>query len=411
MRTWIKAVNVWDGNDFEIKDVVIDGGTLTYVGPVMGETAPGPEGGRDTAGGAAAPAPFGRVIDGAGKYLLPGVIDCHAHSTMVCGTCHMADFFAASDSALTINSVLNAEKMARCGITTIRDCGGRYMETLAVRDSIKSGKIIGPRMLCSGTPIKVIGGHEPGTDITGPWEARARVRQFIHEGVDFIKAMVTGGLGKPGEKPGNVEMEQEELTAIVAEAKKHNRKVACHCHSREGMELLVEAGAASIEHSTYLDPEINEKIIAKGIYVVPTFEPYMNYAFLGEAHNQLMDTVLAARAIVEEKQTRLYQAYKQGVKLAFGRDSGGFMMNQGDFVEEMLHMERAGITRRDIIASATVNGADLLGILDVTGTIESGKAADLILLGANPLDGLRAYRDQLEGVWAGGRYLAAASAD
>ena len=118
-----------------------------------------------------------------------------------------------------------------------------------------------------------------------------------------------------------------------------------------------------------------------------------------------MDTVLAARAIVEEKQKRLYEAYRQGVKLAFGRDSGGFMMNQGDFVEEMLHMEQAGISRRDIIVSATENAADLLGILEQTGTIARGKAADLILLGANPLDGLTAYRDHLDGVWADGRYL------
>lgn len=386
MRTWIKAVYVWDENGFSKKHVILADHKIEYVG-------------ENPAADAA-----DRVIDGEGKYLLPGVIDCHAHSTMVCGTRHMAEFFAASDSGLTIEAVRNAEKMVRCGITAIRDCGGRYLETLAVRDYIRAGKLSGPRMLCSGTPIKVIGGHEPGTDITGPWEARARVRELIHAGVDFIKVMVTGGLGKPGEKPGNVEMEQEELTAIVSEAKKHNRKVACHCHSKEGMELLVNAGAASIEHSTWLDEEINKKIIEKGIYVVPTFQPYMNYAFLGEQYHQLPDTVAAAKSIVEEKKNRLYQAYRQGVKLAFGRDSGGFMMDQGDFVEEMLFMEQAGVSRRDIIVSATKHAADLLGIWEETGSIEAGKTADLILLGANPLEGLEAYREKLEGVWAEGRY-------
>lgn len=390
MRMLLKEVNTWDGKGFTRKNVIIEDKKILYAGDSIIQP----------------PCEAEAVIDGAGKYLLPGVIDCHAHITMVCGTRHMADFFASSDSALTIDAVINAEKMARCGITTIRDCGGRYLETLAVRDYIQAGKIIGPRMLCSGTPVKVIGGHEPGTDITGPWEARAKVRELIHAGADFIKVMVTGGLGKPGEKPGNVEMEQEELSAIVSEAKKHNRKVACHCHSREGMELLVKAGAASIEHSTWLDPEINEKIIEKGIYVVPTFQPYMNYAFLGEQYNQLPDTVAAARAIVEEKKNRLYEAYKQGVKLAFGRDSGGFMMDQGDFVEEMLYMEQAGISRCDIIASATEQAARLLGIEDTTGSIEEGKAADLILLRANPLENLTAYRDALEGVWAAGRYLA-----
>lgn len=389
MKTLIKSVHVWQAGVFEINDVVVEDKKIVSLG----------SGSRD--------ADMGQVIDGRGKYLLPGVIDCHAHSTMVCGTRHMQEFFAANESMLTINSVIHAEKMARCGITAIRDCGGRWMETLAVRDSIQAGKLIGPRMLCSGTPIKVIGGHEPGTDITGPYEARAKVREMVRLGVDFIKVMVTGGLGKPGEKPGRVEMEQEELDAIVSEAARHGRKVACHCHSREGMELLVHAGAASIEHSTYLDPEINKKIMEKGIYVVPTFEPYMNYAFLGEKHGQMTDTVLAARAIVEEKKERLYEAYCQGVKLAFGRDSGGFMMDQGDFVEEMLYMEKAGISRADIIQSATKNAADLLGILDKTGTIARGKDADLILLGENPLENLSAYRDSLKGVWVQGQYLPA----
>ncbi|MCI8661167.1 MAG: amidohydrolase family protein [Lachnospiraceae bacterium] len=389
MKTLIKSVHVWQAGIFEINDVVVEDKKIVSLG----------SGSRD--------ADMEQVIDGRGKYLLPGVIDCHAHSTMVCGTRHMQEFFAANESMLTVNSVIHAEKMARCGITAIRDCGGRWMETLAVRDSVQAGKLIGPRMLCSGTPIKVIGGHEPGTDITGPYEARAKVREMVHLGVDFIKVMVTGGLGKPGEKPGRVEMEQEELDAIVSEAARHGRKVACHCHSREGMELLVHAGAASIEHSTYLDPEINKKIMEKGIYVVPTFEPYMNYAFLGEKHGQMMDTVLAARAIVEEKKERLYEAYCQGVKLAFGRDSGGFMMDQGDFVEEMLYMEKAGISRVDIIHSATKNAADLLGILDKTGTIARGKDADLILLGENPLENLSAYRDSLKGVWVQGQYLPA----
>ncbi len=389
MKTLIQSVNVWQSGIFERNDVVLIGQKIASLG----------DGSRE--------ADMDQVIDGRGKYLLPGVIDCHAHSTMVCGIRHMPEFFAANESMLTINSVIHAEKMARCGITSIRDCGGRWMETLAVRDFIQAGKLTGPRMLCSGTPIKVIGGHEPGTDITGPYEARARVREMVHLGVDFIKVMVTGGLGKPGEKPGRVEMEQEELDAIVSEAARHGRKVACHCHSREGMELLIHAGAASIEHSTYLDPEINQKIIERGIYVVPTFEPYMNYALLGEKHGQLMDTVLAARGIVEEKKERLYEAYCQGVKLAFGRDSGGFLMDQGDFVEEMLYMEQAGIAKADIIRSATENAADLLGILDETGTIARGKDADLILLGENPLENLSAYRDTLEGVWVRGRYLPA----
>lgn len=387
MKTLIRNANVWQKGKFLTKDVLVDGERIAVVGKLPEETQCDHE------------------VDGTGKFLLPGVIDCHAHSTMVCGTRHMPDFFASSDAELTLDGAINAEKMARCGITTIRDCGGRRFETLAVRDYINKGKLIGPRMLCSGTPLKVVGGHEPGADYTGPWEARARVREFLMHGVDFLKVMVTGGLGKAGEDPGCVEPTQEELDAIVSEAKKHGKKVACHCHSRQGMEMLVKAGADSVEHSTYLDADVDKLLIENGVYVVPTFLPYMNYALLGEQEHQLMDTVLAARAIVDEKKRRFKEAFDLGVKVAFGRDSGGFMMDQGEFVQEMLYMEDAGMTPAQIIHAATEESAKLCGVFGETGSIDEGKSADMILLSASPLEDLRAFNTALLGVYMRGRYL------
>lgn len=387
MKTLIRNANVWQKGKFLTKDVLVDGERIAVVGKLPEETQCDHE------------------VDGTGKFLLPGVIDCHAHSTMVCGTRHMPDFFASSDAELTLDGAINAEKMVRCGITTIRDCGGRRFETLAVRDYINKGKLIGPRMLCSGTPLKVVGGHEPGADYTGPWEARARVREFLMHGVDFLKVMVTGGLGKAGEDPGCVEPTQEELDAIVSEAKKHGKKVACHCHSRQGMEMLVKAGADSVEHSTYLDADVDKLLIENGVYVVPTFLPYMNYALLGEQEHQLMDTVLAARAIVDEKKRRFKEAFDLGVKVAFGRDSGGFMMDQGEFVQEMLYMEDAGMTPAQIIHAATEESAKLCGVFGETGSINEGKSADMILLSASPLEDLRAFNTALLGVYMRGRYL------
>lgn len=387
MKTLIRNANVWQKGKFLTKDVLVDGERIAVVGKLPEETQCDHE------------------VDGTGKFLLPGVIDCHAHSTMVCGTRHMPDFFASSDAELTLDGAINAEKMVRCGITTIRDCGGRRFETLAVRDYINKGKLIGPRMLCSGTPLKVVGGHEPGADYTGPWEARARVREFLMHGVDFLKVMVTGGLGKAGEDPGCVEPTQEELDAIVSEAKKHGKKVACHCHSRQGMEMLVKAGADSVEHSTYLDADVDKLLIENGVYVVPTFLPYMNYALLGEQEHQLMDTVLAARAIVDEKKRRFKEALDLGVKVAFGRDSGGFMMDQGEFVQEMLYMEDAGMTPAQIIHAATEESAKLCGVFGETGSIDEGKSADMILLSASPLEDLRAFNTALLGVYMRGRYL------
>jgi len=386
MKTIIKDINIWRGDSFFKGDILIDNEIIRTIGKVDESN-------------------YDRIIDGKDRYILPGIIDCHAHSTMICGKHHMQDFFASNQNDLVLDGAINAERMVRHGITTIRDCGGKYLETLSLRNYINKGKLLGPRVLCSGTPIKVIGGHEPGTDITGAVEARAKVREFISKGVDFIKVMVTGGLGKAGEDPGAVEMEQEEIDAIVSEAHKHGKAVACHCHSKEGMERLIKAGADSIEHSTYLDLEIDQKIIESGTYVVPTFLPYMNYALFGEQNGQLMDTVLAARSIIEEKKRRFSEAYQKGVNVAFGRDSGGFLMDQGKFVEEMLYMEDAGMSKVDIIKAATENAASLCRISNITGSITEGKSADLLILNGNPLDDLRRFEDSLEIVFMKGQII------
>lgn len=381
----IKGGMVWQGTQFKRLDLAIEDRKISFVGLAQQEF------------------PCDHVINAAEKYLLPGVIDCHAHITMSGGSHHMATFFKYNECELTIEGVTNCARMVTHGITSARDCGGKYMETLAVRDFINKGAIIGPRLICCGTPLKVVGGHEPGYDITGPIEAQRAVREFLYKGVDFIKAMVTGGLGKAGEDPGAVELDPEELSAMVKEARKRNKKVACHCHSRAGMEILLDAGAASIEHATYLDPEINKRIIAQGVFVVPTFTPYEIAADYGEKGGLLMDTVLAARSIIGEKRQRLKQAYDQGVQIAFGRDSGGFFMDQGEFVNEMLYMENIGMSRSDIIKSATENAAKLLGIWDETGSLETGKYADILILSKNPLCDLNAYCDSLEAVYSNGK--------
>lgn len=387
MKTHFKNGLVWQHDTFIPQDLIIDDTHITYAGPSI------------------QPDLDAKTEDVSGQYLLPGIIDCHAHVTMVGGSHHMAVFFSENECELTLEGVINCEKMVRHGITTARDCGGKRRETLALRDFIRKGAIPGPRLLCSGTPLKVVGGHEPGYDITGSVEARRAARQFLHDGVDFIKVMITGGLGKTGEDPGALEMELDELTAIVQEAHKHGKKVACHCHSRAGMEILLEAGADSIEHATYLDPEINARIIDQGVFVVPTFTPYEIAAASEIGCGILPDAILNSRAIIGEKRRRLKDAYEQGVQIAFGRDSGGFFMDQGEFADEMLYMQNAGMPASAIIQSATENAAKCCGIWQETGSLEAGKIADILFLTKNPLEDLAAFRKCLKKVCVGGKML------
>lgn len=387
MKIHIQNGMVWQKDSFVSQDLVIDGACIAYAGPPI------------------PPEADSSVLDASGQYLLPGIIDCHAHVTMVGGSHHMATFFAENECELTLEGAINCEKMVRHGITTARDCGGKRRETFALRDFIRKGAILGPRLLCSGTPLKIVGGHEPGFNVTGPVEARRAARQFLYEGADFIKVMITGGLGKAGEDPGAVEMEPDEIAAIVCEAHKRGKKVACHCHSRAGMEILLDAGADSIEHATYLDPEINTRIIEQGVYVVPTFTPYEIAAASEIGCGILPDAILNSRAIIGEKRRRLKEAFEQGVPIAFGRDSGGFFMDQGEFADEMLYMQNAGMPAAAIIQSATENAAKCLGIWDETGSLEAGKSADLLFLKKDPLEDLTAFRNDLEKVCVSGKIL------
>lgn len=387
MITLFKNGMIWEQDHFCKKDMVVEDERITVIGVV-------PEG-----------FVCDKIFDVEGKYLLPGIIDCHAHVTMVGGDHHMAVFFSENTAELTMEG---CNKLRANGFSWNYDSQRLWWKIygdIRIRDFIRNGKIKGPRLLCSGTPIKVVGGHEPGYDITGPIEARKAVRQFLFEGVDFIKTMVTGGLGKVGEDPGAVELELDELEAIVSEAAKHGKKVACHCHSKKGMEILLKAGAASIEHATYLDPEINEQIIRQGVYVVPTFTHYEIAAASEVGCGIVPDAIFASRAMIEDKRRRLKQAYDQGVLIAFGRDSGGFFMDQGEFADEMLYMENAGMAKKDIIKSATEHAAKLLGIWGETGSLEEGKCADILFLNANPLENLMAYRNNLQEVCANGTLI------
>lgn len=387
MKTYFKNGLIWQNDRFVPLDLVIEGERIFYAGPSI------------------PPEEDAQVVDVTGRYLLPGVIDCHAHVTMVGGDHHMAVFFSENECELTLEGAINCKKMVRHGITSARDCGGKYWETMALRDFIQRGAIPGPRLLCSGTPLKVVGGHEPGLDVTGPEEARRAARQLIRDGVDFIKVMITGGLGKVGEDPGVVEMELDEVRAIVQEAHKRGKKVACHCHSRAGMELLLDAGADSIEHATYLDPEINKRIIEQGVFVVPTFTPYEIAAASEIGCGILPDAILNSRTIIGEKRLRLKQAYEQGVQIAFGRDSGGFFMDQGEFADEMLYMQSAGMPAAAVIQSATENAAKCLGVWQNAGSLEPGKYADILFLTENPLNDLSAFRKNLEKVYFGGKIV------
>lgn len=255
MRILIQNGLAWLDRSWQAADILVEGDQIVAVGKDLRQEAD-------------------QVVDAAGKYILPGIIDCHVHLAMNGGPHPMADMKGNREAEALLTAILSAEELVRAGITTIRECGGIDRESIIVRDAVKAGKLQGPRVLTCLQAIKIPGGHFYGVEVTGPQEARQGARHLISQGAQYIKLMATGGLGKVGEKPGVVELDVDEMKAAIDEGRKHGMSSAAHCHSKEGMMNALAAGVTTLEHCTFLDEEVVEEILARDVYMVPTFSPY-----------------------------------------------------------------------------------------------------------------------------------------
>lgn len=373
MRILLKNGQVWLDRTWRSADVLVDEDKIAQIGEHLEATAD-------------------QVIDAAGKYILPGIIDCHVHLSMNGGPHPMADLGKCREAEATLASIESAQELVRAGITTARDCGGIDRETVIVRDAIKAGRIQGPRVVCCVGAIRIIGGHFYGTEIAGADEARRAAREYVKQGAQYIKLMATAGLGKLGEQPGVAELDVDEMTAAVNVGRKHGMASAAHCHSKEGMMNALDAGVTTLEHCTFLDQEVVDRIVAQDVFVVPTFSPYCQMDRYGAERGVSPYMCKMSHDICQHKEKTFPLAYKSGVKIAFGRDAGAPLVRHGEYYREMLYMEETGMSRTDIIVSATETAAAACQLQDVTGSLAPGKCADILVLDADPLDDLNNFR-------------------
>ena len=374
MKKLIRNGSVWSGNRFIPADILIEGKRITSVSPGLNDGQ-------------------AEVVDASGKYVLPGIIDCHVHLSMNGGAHPMADLAKASEAEALFVAMQSCDELIKSGVTTIRECGGKGMESIILSRAVEAGKMTGPRIISCIQAIKIIGGHFIGWEVTGSDEARKAARSLIRDGAKYIKLMATGGLGKIGEQPGVVELDVDEMRAAIDEGKKHDMIGVAHCHSKQGMLNALEAGATSIEHATFLDEEVVAVMREKGAYVVPTFSPYVLIDRFGPENGVSAYMCRMAGEICEYKNRTFHIAPDNGVPIAFGRDAGAPFVRHGKYVLEMQSMENCGMSRAAVIASATENAAKLLGLWEDVGSVEMGKFADMVVLDRDPLADLAAFED------------------
>jgi imidazolonepropionase-like amidohydrolase len=344
------------------------------------------------------------VIDERSHTVLPGMTDAHVHLTDTSGEPWYAGLTQKKSVpyAATVG-LTHALEMARGGFTSVRDLGGDTSAVIAVRDAVREGRFPGPRILVSGAPLSIIGGHaDEATGLppelaaavneahlnpsvcTGPEECQKVVRELAAAGVDVIKIMATGGVLDPGARGLEQHFTDEEMRAIVEMAHKSGLKVAAHAHGAKGIDAAVRAGVDSIEHGTFVDDQGIKDMKARGTYYVATLMAFSGVQGLIGTGKLAPESETKARQTFAVWGKGLNLAYRNGVKIALGTDSA--VAPHTDANKELaLMVEKGGMSPRDALIAATKGGPDLLGIANETGTLDPGKSADLIAVEGDPL--------------------------
>jgi imidazolonepropionase-like amidohydrolase len=379
-----KIIDVTKGKVFEAESIGISEGKVAYVGPQEDARPPSAK----------------TTVDLGSYFLCPGLIDCHVHLTANSGQATMRDLFAAHPNTIAYRTTWNAKQMLLRGFTTVRDTAGA---DASLREAISEGLVHGPRLFIAGKALSQTGGHgdlraayqggEHGC-CGGHTPGLARIcdgvpacleaaRDELRKGADFLKIMVGGGVASPSDPLEGLQFSAEEIQAITSTARQMGKYVTAHAYTVDAIRHAIDNGVMGIEHGNFIDEETAKLCVAKGVTITPTLVTYKAMSeppyedFLppdGQAKNK---RVLSAGV------QALKTLHESGVNVCFGTDLLAGMHSRQN--EEFAIRQRA-LPAAEILRSATVNAARLLGCETSLGQIAEGFHADILILDENPLD-------------------------
>jgi imidazolonepropionase-like amidohydrolase len=386
---YIKVGHLFDATNDDLRDNVV----LVVTGERISKVAPANE--------VKIPA-SAIVLDLSKGWVLPGLIDCHTH--LEARADHYDPIWEVKETPFTggLNGVVNANRTLMAGFTSVRDVGSQPFFAVDLRRAIDAGDFPGPRVVASGPPISITGGHgdmngfAPGVEnlmypaergyqlADGPESVRHVVREQLKFGVDVIKILATGGVLSQGDKPGAEQMTYDEMKMAVDTAHDAGRKVPAHAHGTQGIKDAVRAGVDSIEHGSLVDAEGIEMMKAHRTYLVADI--YNDDYILGKAveFGLPKENVEKEKMVGRLQRENFAKAAAAGVKIAFGTDAGVYP--HGDNAKQFHYMVKFGMTPAGAIRAATSSAADLIDRASNVGTLEAGKYADLIAVTENPLE-------------------------
>ena len=345
-------------------------------------------------------------IDLTGAFVMPGWIDMHVHIASQQSPNRFLEHFTLDPADSALRAVPYAELTLMAGFTTVRDLGTAHGLAQSIRRAVAEGRIPGPRIFTAGKSLATTGGHadpsngvnrelrsDPGPAegvVNGLDDAYKAVRARYKEGADLIKITATGGVLSQAKSGQNPQFTEAEIAAIVAAAEDYGFRVAAHAHGTEGMRRAVAAGVHSIEHGTYMSDEVMELMKNRGTWYVPTISAGMFVGEKAKIDGYFSEVVRPkAAAIGPVIADTFARAYRAGVKIAFGTDTG--VSPHGENWKEFIHMVEGGMPVMEAIQSATRNAAELLNEWDDLGSIEAGKYADIVAVPGDPREDVEEF--------------------
>jgi imidazolonepropionase-like amidohydrolase len=330
--------------------------------------------------------PGAEPLDLRERFVMPGLIDCHSHASIVPGLGDQLGQLCRGPVPQALAATKNLRKDLAAGTTTMRIMGEEHFVDVDLREAIEAGIITGPRLLVAGRGLAANNGHGRAlTSYDGVDEVRRGARENLRRGANHVKIFVTGGVSSPGTTPTSSAYTREEIRAAVEEADRVGTYAAAHAHGGPGLRLAVQEGVGTIEHGALAADEDIALMIERRVWLICTFAIFMHPTGIEQGDGQrsaIMDKVRWSRRVVDENFPRHLAS---GVRFACGTDS-----MHGLMPFELQTLVRLGVSPHDALLAGTRGGAEACRVDRELGTLEPGKRADLIAVQGDPLNDMAA---------------------